>query len=85
MIFCSHEAEKGGDLNVMVLMDEDHQGEDMIRAKVFAQTARNRRTVNNGGLENGQKWILTIFTYVLLRFEPKIPFFHLLGPPEALW
>ena len=72
-------------LNIMVSMDEDHQGEDMIRAKVFAQTTQNRQTVNDGGVENGQKWILAIFTYVLLRFEPKIPFFHLLWPPEALW
>ena len=39
----------------MVPMDEGHQGEDMIRAKVFAQTARNRQTVNDFGLENGEK------------------------------
>ena len=38
----------------MVLMDEGHQGEDMIRAKVFAQTARNRQTVNDFGLDNGK-------------------------------
>ena len=61
----------------MVLMDEDHQGEDMIRAKVFAQAAQNRQTVNDSGVENGQKWILTILTYVLLRFEPEITVFHL--------
>ena len=77
MIFCSHEAEKGGYLNVMVLMDEDHQGEDMIKAKVFAQTTRNRQTVNDSGLENDPKWILMILTYVLLRFEPEITVFHL--------
>ena len=38
----------------MVPMDEGHQGEDMIKAKVFAQTAQNRQTVNDFGLENGQ-------------------------------
>ena len=38
----------------MVPMDEDYQGEDMIRAKGFAQTVQNRQTVNDFGLENGQ-------------------------------
>ena len=37
----------------MVPMDEGHQGEDMIKAKVFAQTTSNRQTMNDFGLENG--------------------------------
>ena len=44
----------GGHLNVMILMDEGHQGEDMMGSKVFAQTARKGQTVNGFGLENGE-------------------------------
>ena len=38
----------------MVPMDEGHQGEDMIRAKVFGKTTQNRQTVNDSGVENDQ-------------------------------
>ena len=38
----------------MVFMDEGHQVEDTLRAKVFAQTARNRQTVYDSGVENDQ-------------------------------